>query len=82
MTLFFMGNSEKNRDLLKSFGFTPFSYRTNSYVLIQLDFETMEFSGLKSKVPSYIHVYPEQIADMVLLGSDELRKLYAENYSK
>lgn len=82
MTLFFIDNTEKIRDLLNSFGFNPFSYRTDKYVLIHLDFEAMEYSGLKSKVPSYIRVYPEQIADMVLLGSYELRKLYAENYRK
>lgn len=82
MTLFFIDNTEKNRVLLKSFGFNPFSYSTDKYVLIHLDFEAMEYGGLKSTVPSYIYVYPEQIADMVLLGSDELRKLYAENYSK
>ena len=82
MTVFFINNSEKTRELLKSFGFTPFSYGTDKFVLLHLDFEAMVYSGLKSKIPSYIRVYPEQIADMVLLGSDDLRQLYAENYNK
>lgn len=82
MAVFFINNSEKIRELLKSFGFTPFSYDTTKYALLKLDFEAMDYCGLYSKSPICVRVYPEQIAGMILLGSDDLRQLYVENYNK
>lgn len=82
MAVFFINNSEKIREFLRSFGFTPYSYNSSRYALLSLDFEAMDYCGLQSTSPQCIRVYPEQIAGMILLGSNNLRQLYVENYNK
>lgn len=96
--IFTLPNTKENRDCLESHGFTIFSQHTLEFEYICPEFRLMYYSGdsRENKETQYGELTQDIIPDLMLLRDhdtrvlyfqslqqeDELRKLYAENYSK